>query len=73
MMSKTIIYTESQLIDDDVSLTLVELCQACSGSEDLVQALVMEGALQPSGRQPQEHFVRGSVKRRPSDISSPGR
>lgn len=64
MMSKTIIYTESQLIDDDMSLTLVELCQACSGSEDLVQALVMEGALQPSGRQPQEWRFTGTALRR---------
>jgi chaperone modulatory protein CbpM len=63
-MSKTIVYTESQLIDDDVSLTLVELCHACRGSEDLVQALVMEGALQPSGQQPQDWRFSGTALRR---------
>jgi chaperone modulatory protein CbpM len=64
MMSKTIIYTESQLIDDDVSLTLVELCHACSGSEDLLQELVMEGVLQPAGAQPPEWRFSGGALRR---------
>jgi chaperone modulatory protein CbpM len=63
-MSKTIVYAESQLIDDDVSLTLVELCHACRGSEDMMQALVMEGVLQPSGQQPHEWRFPGTALRR---------
>ncbi|HEX2603978.1 MAG TPA: chaperone modulator CbpM [Oxalicibacterium sp.] len=60
----TIVYTESQLIDDDVSLTLVELCRVCRGSEDMMHALVMEGVLQPSGQQPQEWRFSGAALRR---------
>jgi chaperone modulatory protein CbpM len=59
-----IVYTESQLIDEDVSMTLVELCHACRGSEDMMQALVMEGVLQPSGQQPQEWRFSGAALRR---------
>lgn len=63
-MSKTIVYAESQLIDDDVSLTLVELCHACQGSEDMMRALVMEGVLQASGRQPRDWRFSGTALRR---------
>lgn len=65
MISKTEVhYTNSQLIDDDVSLTLIELCQACRGSEDLVTALVFEGVLEPVGQQPQEWRFSGAALRR---------
>jgi chaperone modulatory protein CbpM len=56
--------TTGQLIDDDVTLTLVELCQACKGSEDLVTALVFEGVLEPVGQQPQEWRFTGAAIRR---------
>jgi len=64
MLSKTVIYSESQLIDDDTSLTLVELCHACRGSEDLLQELVAEGVLEASGQQPQEWRFSGAALRR---------
>jgi len=63
-MNKTIIYTESQLIGDDATLTLVELCQACSSSEDMVRELVAEGVLEPAGRLPQEWRFGGASLRR---------
>jgi chaperone modulatory protein CbpM len=56
--------TDSQLIDDDVSLTMIELCQACKGSEDMVIALVFEGVLQPVGEQPHEWRFSGAALRR---------
>jgi chaperone modulatory protein CbpM len=65
MISKTDVhYTNSQLIDDDVSLTIVELCQACKGSEEFVAALVFEGVLQPAGQQPQEWRFSGAALHR---------
>jgi chaperone modulatory protein CbpM len=65
MISKTEVHTATgQLIDDDVTLTMVELCQACKGSEDLVTALVFEGVLEPVGQHPQEwHFTGAAIRR----------
>ncbi len=64
MIKQTAMQQESQLIDDDVSLTLIELCQACKSSEVLVTTLVVEGVLEPSGEQPQEWRFSGASLRR---------
>lgn len=39
-----------ELIDDDRTLTLVELCQSCAVDADFVKALVDEGILEPMGQ-----------------------
>ena len=43
------------LLDEQVELTLDELCQACSGSSELIIELVEEGALEAIGTQ-QTHW-----------------
>lgn len=55
---------ESQLLDDDVPLTLIELAQACNAPQELVTAWVFEGVLQPDGQQPQEWRFSGAAIRR---------
>lgn len=37
---------ESEIIDDNVQLTLVELCQVCQSSEDVVTSWVIEGVFE---------------------------
>lgn len=34
---------ESEIIDDNVQLTLIELCQVCQSSEDIVRSWIVEG------------------------------
>ncbi len=64
-MSKTTInYFDCQVVEEDIQLTLLELCQACNASEDLITALVVEGVLEPSGQQPQDWQFTGPALRR---------
>mgnify|MGYP003630647509 CR=1 FL=1 len=37
---------ESEIIDDNVQLTLVELCQVCQSSEEVVKSWVIEGVFE---------------------------
>ncbi len=54
-MSKTVInYLECQVVEEDIHLTLFELCQASHASEETITSLVREGVLEPSGQQPQD-------------------
>ncbi len=46
-MSKTVInYLECQVVEEDIHLTLFELCQVCHASEDMITSLVIEGVLE---------------------------
>lgn len=52
------------VIEEESYLTLVELCQASSASEDHVIAWVFEGVLEPIGETPQDwHFTGQSLCR----------
>ena len=42
------------VVEEDIHLTLTELCQACSASEEHVITWVFEGVLEPIGEAPQE-------------------
>ena len=64
MNQTTSIYCESQLLDDDVTLTLIELSHACNAPQDLITAWVVEGVLEPAGQQPQEWRFSGAAVRR---------
>ena len=55
---------DSEVIDDDMSLSLIELCKACKGSEELISSWVFEGVLEPVGQQPQEWRFSGLAVRR---------
>ena len=64
-MSKTVInYLECQVVEEDIHLTLFELCQAAHASEETITSLVMEGVLEPIGQQVKEWEFTGSSLRR---------
>ncbi len=64
-MSKTVInYLECQVVEEDIHLTLYELCQATHASEETITSLVLEGVLEPSGQLPQEWQFEGPSLRR---------
>src|SRR5690606_26562923 len=65
-MTDTAIHSpiHSQLIDDDITLSMTELCHCCGMSHDTITAWVFEGVLQPQGEQPQEWRFSGPMLRR---------
>src|SRR6266581_4813480 len=52
------------VVEEEIHLTLMELCQACSASEEYVTAWVFEGVLEPIGAAPQEWRFSGQSLRR---------
>ncbi|RQO38475.1 MerR family transcriptional regulator [Herminiimonas sp. KBW02] len=64
MNQTTSVYCASQLLDDDVTLTLIELSQACNAPQELITAWVVEGVLEPAGQRPQEWRFSGTALRR---------
>lgn len=69
------------VVEEEVTLTTVELCRACNASESHIELWVAEGVLQPSGASPGEwRFSGPSLKRmrvamrlaRDLEINSPG-
>ena len=69
------------VVEDEVTLTTVELCRACNASESHIELWVSEGVLQPSGASPDEwRFGGPSLARmrvatrlaRDLEINSPG-
>ena len=55
---------QGTVVEEQVQLTLVELCQACSAEQEHVQAWVVEGVLEPVGGSPQEWRFSGESLRR---------
>ena len=55
---------QGSVVEEQVQLTLVELCQACSAEQEHVQAWVFEGVLEPVGGSPQEWRFSGESLRR---------
>ena len=39
-----------ELIDEQTTFTLVELCRSCSVEAEIIEAMVEQGILEPSGR-----------------------
>ena len=52
------------LVEDDVRFTLVELCRASHADAELVQALVQEGVLSPTGSAMADWRFEGASLRR---------
>jgi chaperone modulatory protein CbpM len=48
------------VVEEDVQLTMVELCRACQTSEQQVEVWILEGVLQPSGASRAEWRFGGS-------------
>ena len=57
-------FIEGRVVEEQVHLTLVELCQACSAEEAHVVAWVFEGVLEPAGESPQDWRFSGDSLRR---------
>lgn len=60
----TVSLVQGPVVEEQVQLTLVELCQACSAEEEHVTAWVFEGVLEPVGESPEEWRFGGESLRR---------
>ena len=47
------------IVEEEIHLTLAELCQACQASEDYVITWVFEGVLEPIGEAPRDWCFTG--------------
>ena len=52
------------VVEEEVQLTLMELCQACSAEKEHVLSWVFEGVLEPVGESPQHWRFGGDSLRR---------
>jgi chaperone modulatory protein CbpM len=64
MSSSVTAYLSGHVVEDEIHLSLVELCQACSVPEELVMAWVFEGVLEPAGERRQDWRFTGNSLRR---------
>jgi len=64
-MNKAVIrHVETQVMDDEVTLTLTDLCRSCQLPNKVVEAWVFEGVLVPAGQGPQAWRFNGTMLRR---------
>jgi chaperone modulatory protein CbpM len=64
-MNETITsFLQGQVVEEEIHLTLTELCQTSGITEAHVTTLVVEGILEPIGRQPAEWRFGGDSLRR---------
>lgn len=52
------------VVEEEIELSLVELCQACGAEREEVSVWVLEGVLEPAGRTPEDWRFSGSALRR---------
>ena len=53
-----------QILDEDTEVTLVQLCRTCDVRGELIEAMVEQGILEPSGRRGRHWcFAPSSLKR----------
>lgn len=52
------------VVEEELQLTLVELCQACNAPQEYIVAWVYEGVLTPSGETPEDWRFSGQSLRR---------
>ncbi len=64
MSQKTVTFIHGTVVEEQLQLTLVELCQACSAEQDHVLNWVLEGVLEPVGESPQSWRFTGESLRR---------
>jgi len=55
---------QGPIVEEQVHMTLLELCQACSAEREHVLAWVFEGVLEPVGESPQDWRFGGESLRR---------
>lgn len=54
----------AMVVEEEVELSLAELCRACRAQEEQVRVWVVEGVLEPVGGSPQEWRFTGTALRR---------
>jgi len=55
---------QGRVVEDDIELTILELCRACDTEEEHVVTWVFEGVLEPRGESPQDWLFSGESLRR---------
>ncbi len=64
MSKSAVTLIQGTVVEEDVHLTLVELCQACNAEEEYVLGWISEGLLEPVGESPQDWRFSGDSLRR---------
>ncbi|HRH88146.1 MAG TPA: chaperone modulator CbpM [Rubrivivax sp.] len=63
-MATTLSVLQCQVVEDEVSMSLLQLCQACGTERELVLQLVEHGVLEPEGEAPASWVFTGASLRR---------
>ena len=63
-MTTTLSVLHCQVVEDEVSMSLLELCQACGTERELVLQLVEHGVIEPEGDAPPRWVFTGASLRR---------
>jgi chaperone modulatory protein CbpM len=64
MMQTTLSVVHCQVVEEDVPMTLAELCRACNAERELVVQLVEHGVIEPQGSAPQLWVFTGASLQR---------
>jgi chaperone modulatory protein CbpM len=64
MSQNTVTFIHGAVVEEQLHLTLGELCQACSAEQEHVLNWVLEGVLEPIGESPQNWRFAGESLRR---------
>ena len=64
MMATSLSVLHCQVVEEEVSMSLAELCQACGTERALVLQLVEHGVIEPRGAAPQSWVFTGSSLQR---------
>lgn len=63
-MATSVSVLACQVVEEEVSLSLAELCQACGTERELVLQLIEHGVIEPQGASPTNWvFAGGSLRR----------
>lgn len=57
-------YLNGQVVEEELRLTLTELCHACGITKEHLMIWVSEGVIEPTGQQPQDWQFAGPSLRR---------
>jgi chaperone modulatory protein CbpM len=63
-MQTTLSVVHCQVVEEDVPMTLAELCRACNAERELVVQLVEHGVIEPQGSAPQLWVFTGASLQR---------
>lgn len=64
MSESTRTVLSGRIVEEEIELTLVDLCQACGAQREEIALWVMEGVLEPAGKAPDEWRFSGPALRR---------